>query len=110
MFGSKDKPEHPQQDPERSNDGKGGKKGLFVGRRRKTVEPSAPVPAAEPPAPSAEPVAAQPEPTAAAPAQQPAAQPEPAAPVESHDQAARQDASELFSRLCQAADDPPAVE
>ena len=110
MFGSKDKPEHPQQDPERSNDGKGGKKGLFGWMRRKTEEPSAPVPAAEPPAPSAEPVAAQPEPTAAAPAQQPAAQPEPAAPVESHDQAARQAAAELFSGLGQAADEPPAVE
>ena len=110
MFGSKDKPEHPQQDPERSNDGKGGKKGLFGWMRRKTEEPSAPVPAAEPPAPSAEPVAAQPEPAAAAPAQQPAAQPEPAAPVESHDQAARQAAAELFSGLGQAADEPPAVE
>ncbi|NLY57514.1 MAG: signal recognition particle-docking protein FtsY [Gammaproteobacteria bacterium] len=110
MFGSKDKPEHPQQDPERSNDGKGGKKGLFGWMRRKTEEPSAPVPAAEPPAPSAEPVAAQPEPTAAAPAQQPAAQPEPAAPVESHDQAARQAAAELFSGLGQAVDEPPAVE
>ena len=110
MFGSKDKPEHPQQDPERSNDGKGGKKGLFGWMRRKTEEPSAPVPAAEPPAPSAEPVAAQPEPTAAASAQQPAAQPEPAAPVESHDQAARQAAAELFSGLGQAADEPPAVE
>ncbi len=110
MFGSKDKPEHPQQDPERSNDGKGGKKGLFGWMRRKTEEPSAPVPAAEPPAPSAEPVAAQPEPAAAAPAQQPAAQPEPAAPVESHDQAARQAAAELFSGLGQAVDEPPAVE
>ena len=110
MFGSKDKPEHPQQDPERSNDGKGGKKGLFGWMRRKTEEPSAPVPAAEPPAPSAEPVAAQPEPTAAAPAQQPEAQPESAAPVESHDQAARQAAAELFSGLGQAADEPPAVE
>jgi fused signal recognition particle receptor len=109
MFGSKDKPEHPEQNPERSDDGKSGKKGLFGWMRRKADEPAAtPEPVAPPAAPAqaeqtevapavapvetapVEPISAAEQPTVAS--------PPPAAPT-SHDQAAREAASELFSGL-----------
>ena len=120
MFGSKDKPEHPEQGPERSDDSKSGKKGLFGWMRRKADEPSAEVPApatpTEIPDAPTETVAPEPEAVAA-----PEATPEavavdtvahtsvPAAPQDSHDQAARQAAAELFSGLAEqpAADPAP---
>lgn len=98
MFGSKDKPEHPQQDPERSDDGKSGRKGLFGWMRRKGDDAPGEVPA-QPPAP-AEAV------TEEKPADKPAA-------TGSHDQSARQAAAELFSGLAQTPAEPaeqPAAE
>ncbi|NLC00368.1 MAG: signal recognition particle-docking protein FtsY [Pseudomonas formosensis] len=98
MFGSKDKPEHPQQDPERSDDGKSGRKGLFGWMRRKGDDAPGEAPA-QPPAP-AEAV------TEEAPADKPAA-------TGSHDQSARQAAAELFSGLAQTPAEPaeqPAAE
>src|SRR5690606_19973013 len=86
MFGSKDKPEHPQQDPERSDDGKSGRKGLFGWMRRKGDDAPGAAPA-QPPAP-AEAV------TEEKPADKPVA-------TGSHDQSARQAAAELFSGLGQ---------
>src|SRR5690606_10307584 len=92
MFGSKDKPEHPKQDPERDDNGKSGKKGLFGWMRRKAEEPAAPVtpppsvpepeaPASPPPVaevkveaePVAEPVNREPTPAAAPTSSSPAA-------------------------------------
>ena len=104
MFGSKDKPEHPEQDPARNDDGKAGKKGLFGWMRRKADEPVAEQPPAPPAAP--EPQAAAPQAAPSAPANEPAAAPA------SHDQAARQAAEELFSGLGEAAAplaEPPAA-
>src|SRR5690554_3472275 len=98
MFGSKDKPEHPQQDPERSDDGKSGRKGLFGWMRRKGDDAPGEAPA-QPPAP-AEAV------TEEKPADKPAA-------TGSHDQSARQAAAELFSGLAQTPAEPaeqPAAE
>ena len=98
MFGSKDKPEHPQQDPERSDDGKSGRKGLFGWMRRKGDDAPGEAPA-QPLAP-AEAV------TEEAPADKPAA-------TGSHDQSARQAAAELFSGLAQTPAEPaeqPAAE
>ena len=115
MFGSKDKPEHPEQGPESGDNGKGGKKGLFGWMRRKGDEPAAPVapPQQTPvdtPAAEVEPViaAAEVEPvTAPTPATEPSAPA--AAPAPSHDQAAREAAAELFSGLAeQPADAAPA--
>ncbi|WP_193075929.1 signal recognition particle-docking protein FtsY [Pseudomonas sp. FME51] len=110
MFGSKDKPEHPEQDPERNDNGKTGKKGLFGWMRRKADEPAAPAADTQP---EQAPVQSTPETTAsvdAAPATAESTTPEPrvvepvaapAAPVENHDQAARQAAAELFSGLAE---------
>ena len=98
MFGSKDKPEHPQQDPERSDDGKSGRKGLFGWMRRKGDDAPGAAPA-QPPAP-AEAV------TEEKPADKPVA-------TGSHDQSARQAAAELFSGLAQTPAEPaeqPAAE
>lgn len=115
MFGSKDKPEHPEQGPESGDNGKGGKKGLFGWMRRKGDEPAAPVAPpqqtpVETPAAEVEPViaAAEAEPvTAPSPATEPSAPA--AAPAPSHDQAAREAAAELFSGLAeQPADAAPA--
>ena len=116
MFGSKDKPEHPEQDPERNDNGKAGKKGLFGWMRRKADEPVVPAADTQPeqtPAQSTSDATAAvdvspaaPEPTAPEPGVvEPVAAP--AAPVESHDQAARQAAAELFSGL---AEQPAAAE
>lgn len=116
MFGSKDKPEHPEQDPERNDNGKAGKKGLFGWMRRKADEPVVPAADTQPeqaPAQSTPDTTAAvdvspaaPEPTAPEPGVvEPVAAP--AAPVESHDQAARQAAAELFSGL---AEQPAAAE
>ena len=112
MFGSKDKPEHPKQDPERDDNGKSGKKGLFGWMRRKADEPAAPVtpppslPESE--APVSPPVVeAEAEPVAEPETQQPqaASVAAPAAPAPSHDQAARDAAAQLFGGL---AEQPPA--
>ena len=112
MFGSKDKPEHPQQQPERSDEGKSGKKGLFGWIRRKSDEPvtdaSAQAPADTAPTPVAPQQAAEDE-RAAEPSAPPAAAPVEAAAVDqpssapqlSQDQAARQAAAELFSGLAE---------
>ena len=118
MFGSKDKPEHPEQDPERNDNGKGGKKGLFGWMRRKGDEPAAPVapPSQAPvetPASEVEPVVAEAtaEPvTAPTPATEPSAPAAaPAVSAPSHDEAAREAAAELFSGLAeQPADAAPA--
>ena len=95
MFGSKDKPEHPQQGAGHDGDGKTPKKGLFGWMRRKADDPAAVPAAIEPEVPSA-----------VAPAQ-----PEPRTEVQdSHDQAARQAAAELFSSLGQATEDAPTQE
>src|SRR5690554_379394 len=94
MFGSKDKPEHPQQDPERSDDGKSGRKGLFGWMRRKGDDAPGEAPA-QPPAPAE-----------AVTEEKPAA-------TGSHDQSARQAAAELFSGLAQTPAEPaeqPAAE
>ncbi|PRB79003.1 signal recognition particle-docking protein FtsY [Pseudomonas sp. MYb185] len=99
MFGSKDKPEHPEQDPERNDDGKAGKKGLFGWMRRKADEPVAEPPPVTPAAPEPQDVAQQNAPSAPA--------SEPAAASASHDQAARQAAAELFSGLGEAAAPAP---
>jgi len=99
MFGSKDKPEHPEQDPARNDDGKAGKKGLFGWMRRKADEPVAEPPPVTPAAPEPQDVAQQNTPSA--PASEPAAAPA------SHDQAARQAAAELFSGLGEAAAPAP---
>ena len=107
MFGSKDKPEHPQQDPERGDNAKGGKKGLFGWMRRKADEPT---PATTPPAeelaaPAEELATPQPAPAAIEPQEPAAAAPavpevsQPASPAPSHDLAARQAAEELFAGL-----------
>ena len=126
MFGSKDKPEHPKQDPERDDNGKSGKKGLFGWMRRKADEPAAPVtpppsvpepeaPVSPPPVaevkveaePVAEPVTREPTPAAAPTSSSPAA------PAPSHDQAARDAAAALFSGLAEqpaAEPAPPAPE
>lgn len=93
MFGSKDKPEHPEQDPARNDDGKAGKKGLFGWMRRKADEPAAEQP---PASPAPEPQDAAPQAASAVPAEQTAT------PPASHDQAARQAAEELFSGLGEA--------
>ncbi|MFA5679606.1 MAG: signal recognition particle-docking protein FtsY [Pseudomonas sp.] len=108
MFGSKDKPEHPEQNPERSDDGKSGKKGLFGWMRRKADEPKVATPAAEPAAPTEAPV--EPVQPVDTPVTVSAPVTEPAAPTENHDQAARQAAAELFSGLAQTADKQPQAE
>lgn len=98
MFGSKDKPEHPQQDPERSDDGKSGRKGLFGWMRRKGDD-----------APGAAPAQA-PAPAEAVTEEKPADKP---VATGSHDQSARQAAAELFSGLAQTPAEPaeqPAAE
>ena len=108
MFGSKDKPEHPQQGPDRGDDARGGKKGLFGWMRRKADEP-----ASETPAPSDVPVPEQasiPQASAAeaAASVESAAASQPAAQQPSHDQAARQAAEQLFGGLSeQMAPEPP---
>src|SRR5690554_3042532 len=102
MFGSKDKPEQPEQGPERSDDSKGAKKGLFGWMRRKADEPRSdtPAPAAPTEAPAAPTETAVPEPEPVAAPEAPAADTSaPAAPQDSHDQAARQAAAELFFGL-----------
>ncbi|GGJ07705.1 signal recognition particle-docking protein FtsY [Halopseudomonas pertucinogena] len=108
MFGSKDKPEHPQQGPDRGDDARGGKKGLFGWMRRKADEP-----ASETPAPSDVPVPEQasiPQASAAeaAASVESAAPSQPAAQQPSHDLAARQAAEQLFGGLSeQTAPEPP---
>ena len=105
MFGSKDKPEHPEQGPERSDNSKSGKKGLFGWMRRKADQPDSEVPAsAAPEIPDAPTETAAQEPEAVATpeivAADTVAEAEvPAAPQDSHDQAARQAAAELFAGL-----------
>ena len=104
MFGSKDKPEHPEQGPDRGNDARSGKKGLFGWMRRKADEPASETPA---PAEVAVPEQASAPEAPAAPAES-AAGGQPAAPQPSHDQAARQAAEQLFGGLSeQTAPEPP---
>ena len=112
MFGFKDKPEQPEQGPERSDDSKSGKKGLFGWMRRKTDEPRSdtPAPAAPTEAPAAPPETAVPEPEPVAAPEAPVADTStPAAPQDSHDQAARQAAAELFSGLSEQPAAEPAA-
>lgn len=118
MFGSKDKPENPKQDPAHSDKDKTGKKGLFGWMRRKSEEPVAPVasnpetsaavvtdapepsPVPAPPAPIGDSVVAAPEPVVTG---------QPVAPEQS-DKVAREVAAELFSGLATpAATEPEAA-
>ena len=122
MFGSKDKPEHPQQDPERSDNGKGAKKGLFGWMRRKADEPATETPApaeqttasqelsaapADVVAPHEAPAAVEPQ-APVAPVDTPPVASQPASPTASHDQAARQAAEELFAGLTDQPQEPVA--
>ena len=118
MFGSKDKPESPEQDPERTDKDKASKKGLFGWMRRKSDDPVAPAPEVSEPALAPAPAPLEsPEPLAATtPAEPPAAvpTPEPAAakpPVElqQSERVARETAAELFSGLAETAAEPPAA-
>ena len=99
MFGSKDKPEHPQQGAGHDGDGKTPKKGLFGWMRRKADEPAVAPTVIEPETPSAV-APAQPEPQIEVPDD--STQVNESAAQDSHDQAARQAAAELFSSLGQA--------
>ncbi|SDS94844.1 signal recognition particle-docking protein FtsY [Halopseudomonas litoralis] len=113
MFGSKDKPEHPEQDPERNDSGKAGKKGLFGWMRRKADEPVAPAAETQPEQASEPPLQHSAPETAAVEVVPDPAEPitpeplvdepavAPVAPAGSHDQVARQAAAELFSSLAE---------
>lgn len=122
MFGSKDKPDHPEQDPERTDKNKASKKGLFGWMRRKPDEPSVPPadvsepstpPAPEPPQPLETPpeVELEQAPAVEEPelpvAQSPPAAETPPAP-DSSDQVARETAAELFSGLVETTAEPAA--
>ncbi len=111
MFGSKDKPENPEQDPAHSDKDKASKKGLFGWMRRKSEEPVAPEsPVSESPVISApdasEPSVVPAPPELAADATVPAPEPvvteQPGVSVQS-DKVAREVAAELFAGLAATA-------
>lgn len=116
MFGSKDKPDHPEQDPERTDKNKSNKKGLFGWMRRKPDEPSVPPsdasetsesPSPEPPQPPTTVPEVEPQPTIAVDTpESPVTQAAPA--PDSSDKVARETAAELFSGLAETPAQPQA--